>query len=139
LWNFGDGQSSNLENPTHQYNSEGVYYISLTASNPFCSEVIIYDTVNILLTGINNTFEENIFSIFPNPTTGVVNILLKNNDREFSEISLFNVTGELIFSKNIDQSTLNIQIDLSDLPGGVYTIRFESMNNIEEGKLILIR
>jgi PKD repeat protein len=139
FWNFGDGQSSNLENPTHHYNNEGIYYISLTASNSFCTEVIAYDTIIILITGINKSVEENIFSMFPNPTTGVVNILLKNHDHDFSEINLFNVTGQLVFYEQINKSLVNMQIDLSDLPGGVYTVRFSSKNNIEEGKLILIR
>ncbi len=31
-WNFGDGESSNLENPTHSYTTPGTYYtVSLTA------------------------------------------------------------------------------------------------------------
>lgn len=31
LWNFGDGTTSTLENPTHTYNSAGVYTVSLDA------------------------------------------------------------------------------------------------------------
>jgi len=32
-WDFGDGQSSNAQNPTHQYAADGTYSVSLTASN----------------------------------------------------------------------------------------------------------
>ena len=32
-WNFGDGNSSNLQNPTHQYGAAGIYTVSLTAQN----------------------------------------------------------------------------------------------------------
>ena len=31
LWNFGDGSTSTLENPTHTYNAVGVYTVSLVA------------------------------------------------------------------------------------------------------------
>jgi PKD repeat protein len=31
LWNFGDNSSSNLETPSHVYNSPGTYLVSLTA------------------------------------------------------------------------------------------------------------
>ena len=33
LWNFGDGNTSTLQNPTHTYTTEGNFTVSLTASN----------------------------------------------------------------------------------------------------------
>ncbi|UGV41649.1 PKD domain-containing protein [Methanococcoides orientis] len=34
LWNFGDGSTSTLQNPSHTYTAEGNYNVSLNASNP---------------------------------------------------------------------------------------------------------
>lgn len=34
LWNFGDGQTSTLQHPTHTYSARGNYTVSLTASGP---------------------------------------------------------------------------------------------------------
>lgn len=39
-WNFGDGNMSNLENPTHTYGTEGEYNVSFTAIND-CGSVNI--------------------------------------------------------------------------------------------------
>ncbi len=33
LWNFGDDDSAIIKNPIHQFVSEGLYHISLTATN----------------------------------------------------------------------------------------------------------
>ena len=33
LWNFGDGQTSTLQNPSHQYTATGSYTVSLSATN----------------------------------------------------------------------------------------------------------
>jgi PKD repeat protein len=33
LWNFGDGQTSTLQNPSHQYATAGTYTVALTATN----------------------------------------------------------------------------------------------------------
>ncbi|HEY6871911.1 MAG TPA: PKD domain-containing protein [Geobacteraceae bacterium] len=33
LWDFGDGTTSTVQNPSHTYNSQGNYTVSLTASN----------------------------------------------------------------------------------------------------------
>jgi gliding motility-associated-like protein len=38
IWNFGDGQTSNLLNPTHTYSDTGTYNITLTVVNQGCSK-----------------------------------------------------------------------------------------------------
>ncbi|MEL6987750.1 MAG: PKD domain-containing protein, partial [Bacteroidota bacterium] len=40
LWDFGDGNSSNNENPVHSYDQPGQYTVSLTAFNDCGSDVI---------------------------------------------------------------------------------------------------
>ncbi len=49
-WSFGDGQSSTLQNPTHQYASPGTYTVLLTAGNAVgcqdtVSATIVVDSV----------------------------------------------------------------------------------------------
>lgn len=36
-WNFGDGATSTAQNPTHRYNGQGTYTVTLVASNGFSS------------------------------------------------------------------------------------------------------
>lgn len=36
-WNFGDGGTSNLQNPSYNYTSQGFYNVSLTTSNGTCT------------------------------------------------------------------------------------------------------
>jgi len=40
LWLFGDGESSNLQNPVHTYTDEGIYDVTLTISNPYGQSTI---------------------------------------------------------------------------------------------------
>jgi PKD repeat protein len=47
LWNFGDGQSSTLANPTHFYTNDGVYTVVLSAINE-CGTVTFTETVVIV-------------------------------------------------------------------------------------------
>ena len=50
-WDFGDGNTSNLANPTHNYNSYGTFTVSLIATGPL---------------GIDSIVKQQIISIDPN-------------------------------------------------------------------------
>jgi PKD repeat protein len=41
LWDFGDGSTSNVQNPTHTYFNSGSYTIKLTATNQYGSDSLI--------------------------------------------------------------------------------------------------
>ncbi|MCD4698460.1 MAG: PKD domain-containing protein, partial [Bacteroidales bacterium] len=48
LWDFGDGQTSQLQNPIHEYDDSGTYPVCLTISSPdttcydvYCEDVIV--------------------------------------------------------------------------------------------------
>jgi PKD repeat protein len=41
LWNFGDGNTSTQQNPTHQYSVPGTYQVSLTVSNTLGEDVLV--------------------------------------------------------------------------------------------------
>lgn len=40
LWDFGDGNTSTQQNPTHTYSTEGDYTVTLTATNNFGNNVV---------------------------------------------------------------------------------------------------
>jgi PKD repeat protein len=47
-WDFGDGNTSQEENPVHTYSAEGNYTIVLTATND-CGNTVISQEINLLL------------------------------------------------------------------------------------------
>lgn len=49
LWNFGDGNTSTLQNPTHTYQQSGTYNVTLTSTNQYGSDTEVkssYITIN---------------------------------------------------------------------------------------------
>lgn len=42
LWNFGDGNTSTMQNPSHTYAAPGTYSVSLTVTNGTCSHSITH-------------------------------------------------------------------------------------------------
>ena len=59
LWNFGDGNTSTDQNPTHEYEAAGKYTVVLRASNSFGShEEIKPDLITVVLVDIEfNEYE----------------------------------------------------------------------------------
>lgn len=73
------------------------------------------------------------FTLFPNPSTGIIFINLNNDS--FSEITITNILGELIY-KTITK-TQQIELDLTNQPNGVYLIKMIDKNtNVTSKKII---
>ena len=65
-WNFGDGTSSTIQNPSHTYTDEGKYSVSLTVSGPYGSDTET-KTDFISIAGSLNSTE---FKILPSDGAG---------------------------------------------------------------------
>lgn len=60
FWDFGDGSTSTDENPTYQYDQEGVYSIQLIAiTSNGCEDTILKDQYIFLEPQLSNTFTPN--------------------------------------------------------------------------------
>lgn len=72
LWDFGDGNTSTLQNPSHLYQNAGAYLVKLKVKNPgVCTDSII-QAVNI--SGVPCIANSN-FSMVPTGTAQVWNIV----------------------------------------------------------------
>ena len=45
IWDFGDGQTSNLINPVHSYQDTGIFSVTLTAINHICQDILTLDSI----------------------------------------------------------------------------------------------
>lgn len=71
-------------------------------------------------TGIGNTEAPYGFKVYPNPTTGIINIEgLKAGD----ELSVYDVMGHRLFHQEIQHGDIN-KVDVSSFAQGIYWIRF---------------
>lgn len=68
--------------------------------------------------GISENDIEQSFRVYPNPTTGLVNISSIEN---LDKIEVLNLHGQLVYSQ--DAGEQNTKLDLTDLQKGIYFIR----------------
>jgi uncharacterized protein (DUF2141 family) len=106
LWDFGDGLTSDEQNPSHEYEDEGVYSIQLTVLNEFgCEDVMLKeDVVEAKMTGFVSF--PNSFMPRPGGSISNVNAIFKPAYRDVDSyiLQIFNRWGQLIFeSHDINQ------------------------------------
>ncbi len=77
----------------------------------------------------NSTFSNSLISIFPNPTSDVVNIVPNYNTSGKLVIRLTNLNGQLIEEKTIDNiTTEKQQVSLLNQAAGMYLLHLQFTN-----------
>ena len=130
FWNFGDGQTSNQKNPTHQYLNPGIYHIMLIASSPVACNLsdTIFKQIYILSNSASNLQSVEVcknesvqigilpindpsISYFWIPSSGLNNVTIPN---PISTVSL-STQYQLIISDGNCADTLfqRVNVDLS--------------------------
>lgn len=80
---------------------------------------------------IENT--SNALSIFPNPTKDVVYIMAKD---EVTKAEIFDTSGRLVSTQLLDASQQKRSVDTSNLPKGVFVVKFYTKAEVVTKKII---
>lgn len=78
--------------------------------------------------------------VYPNPTNGNIYFAFKNKVETQLQISLYNINGQLVKTKSINEEVLVTNIDIDDLIDGIYFYRITSeLKLLSSGKIVLIK
>ncbi|MDC3210279.1 fasciclin domain-containing protein [Saprospiraceae bacterium] len=128
---FYNGGAYQDENSFVIYDSDGELLASEANINQAPEDVtdlIVCENV----TSITEQFTNLNTSIFPNPTSGELNI---NRDIEILRIGIFNIYGQKVFDATYDDNT----IDISFLRNNTYLLEIETTKGLEFHKFSIIR
>ncbi len=91
-----------------------------------------YTPINTSVNEYNNyQMEQNNFSVFPNPATGIINVI--SSDNEKYAINIYNAVGEKIYNAS---PTSNTQIEISNYASGIYFLQIVSQHYFSIQKFI---
>lgn len=133
-WTMSGGTPSvsTVANPTVSYASAGVYTISLIAANGFGSSSPVTQTVNVsTCIGIDETTNGKSVTLYPNPAK---NELYVSGLEKGTEITLFNMLGELVYKGRVESDIE--KINLTTQSPGLYIMRFVSQGKMITTKVI---
>lgn len=122
LWDFGDGNTSTESNPSHIYESSGVYVITLTAYGE-CDTVTTTSTYNALNVGVESWAGTEI-SLYPNPTKDQLNLVLKNIGKGQLTMKILDISSKSVYQNTVGVSGSSLlNLDVNSLVPGVYVIQ----------------
>jgi PKD repeat protein len=138
-WYFGDGNTSDIQNPIHTYENEGNYTVSLVSTGPGGMDSIAKEDYISVMVGLEEFGEEG-FVVYPNPASDIVRIRYRMPDAGYRMIELFMISGKRI--RIIEEGTVlpgiyQTAIDISDLEDGVYLLRIQIGSEITVKKLVV--
>ncbi len=126
LWDFGGGNTSSEENPTHTFPFDGTYPVTLKVTSACGVDSLTKDIV-VIKTGLSELeTESDKLLLFPNPCQG--NCVLKGvfTKQTKFEMIIYNGIGEQVSRQTFAKSgNWSIEIDISSEPKGLYFVKLE--------------
>lgn len=127
-----------LLNPGEYFNSGKVTFLFTVEGN---EEESVSLTIHFKNTKNNKTIihsdEVSFGNPFPNPATDFVNLEYSIDVNESGKIEFYNIIGEKILEKEILPTQKKTQVDLRDIPPGIYIYRINIQGiKLKDGKII---
>lgn len=114
-----------------------------TADIPLCfnslanrfipNDLYNYENNNGSLSSVSDN-ESNSFSIYPNPTSGRINVAV-NNGNNINEVVVLDITGNVLMSESVNAN--NISLDLSSFAKGLYLVKVVTAEDSFVKKVVL--
>ena len=138
-WNFGDGATSNDPNPSYTYTVPGIYTTSLTVVDAdgctgSASYPIVAEESTVLPVPPPPTFEQVL--VFPNPVREQLSVLIDLPTIKTVTLRLADSTGRIWEQAEHFSNTGVLNMDVHDLPPGVYFLMIGTGENSSVWKVV---
>lgn len=110
------------------YDVKNTSYSGNVSLNPFTSIILMKNTA----TNITNiSKEDKKMTIYPNPASNLLNVILDDNDIQKIKIEVYDVLGHLVTKEaTISKSENKFQIDVSDFKAGMYFLKVSANQSV---------
>jgi hypothetical protein len=111
--------------------------VNISDTTATCLATDSVDIVYSNCTGVNTLSNNVALDVYPNPNNGVFTINVNTTDVKELNITVMNVQGQVVYSKNNFDNLTNVneQIDLSNNAKGVYFINVTSDKGVKTHKV----
>ncbi|MDH4471035.1 MAG: T9SS type A sorting domain-containing protein [Fluviicola sp.] len=84
-------------------------------------------------------FEQELFSVYPNPSTGLMNLQYKSASD--AVLQIHDVFGKLVYEQALEssQKMKTVQITAEQVPAGAYSYRIVMENEVKSGTVVIVK
>ena len=130
LWDFGDGNTSVITSPTHQYSEDGIYTIELVAVND-CTSDTLTSVLEIMVLSAEDVPLD--LAIYPNVVED--RLLIRNHSSQIFSYKLYSLDGILVLSgESLEEEK---QIGVGHLNKGLYVVQMQIGNQTVTEKVVI--
>lgn len=136
-WDFGDGNTSTMQDPSHTYAVGANYAVCLITTNN-CGSDTICQTV-LAFVGVDENALATVVQVYPNPASDQLNIAIADAELD-GTLTLINALGQVIDTKSIAAGGNAIYtFDVSGLAIGTYYVQVHTNAGSTSKKVTLVR
>lgn len=128
LWDFGDGNTSTDQNPTHTYATDGTYDVKLYIENDIKSWDEVTKSLTYQVLSVADVDDLN-FNVYPNPTNNLLNFTSKI---PLDRIAIYSVHGKELLNTTTELE----QVNISEFASGMYIVKAYSNNSVAVKKIM---
>lgn len=135
-WDFGDGNTSLESSPSHEFEEYAgqTFQICLTSSNE-CTTDQVCQSITFTITGLQDLNDAGILA-YPNPGDGHLNLDFSNVEKDVYQISIYNLTGKLVYQT--EHNTLfSTHFEKRSIRPGNYLLKVKSEKLNAQQKLVV--
>ncbi len=89
----------------------------------------------------NNVLEgviDQSIQVYPNPATDLLTVeMVQHQDGGLKGVTMFNAQGQLILERKLEASVVKLELNVGQLPAGVYLVQAITSNGVQSRKVII--
>jgi len=138
-WDFGNGDTSDEQNPVYTYPESGQYTVEMTMTN-VCGERVRTKTVDVTTVFTSEVFGNLSLDVFPNPNKGQFNLSIENmtpsNDLS---IELTDLRGVVIEQAKLPSQAgqLLYEFNHPEIASGIYFLKVRDKDQFVVTKVLI--
>ena len=139
LWDFGDGNSSTAQHPTHSYEEAGEYMVRLLVSFGDCTNQLVEKPVQVEPCRPEEPESEEdsfiSFIVYPNPVADFLNYEIQFTTAQQASLSVYDRAGRQVLERSlVEELEVEDLLDLRQLDAGIYFVQLRLWEASDSGK-----
>ncbi len=126
-WFTTTGMITGANSQIYVATADGIYWTMVTLNG--CNSVNS-DTINVVLTGINEISDNSTLEVYPSPNNGQFNVTISTAKEEHYDLLIYQAHGSLIYEEKdiVVKGQMDHKVNIDTYPAGIYYVILRDNN-----------